>query len=322
LRDFARPRIVSSKCLEFAPCRYNEIMISSPVVRSLKPHVDFTPVCPEVEIGLGVPRDPIRIVKAPAGPRLVQPKTGRDLTGEMSAFVEGFLGALGRVDGFILKSRSPSCGIKDTKVYAGPEKTTPASRAGGFFGGRVVERFPGLAVEDEGRLTNLRVREHFLTKVFALAALRGVEGRRNLSDLVVFHTDNKLLLMAYSQKQLRLLGRLVGNHAGMRPPEILRLYRPGFETALARPARAGSCINVLLHALGYFSRKLGSKEKAFFLDALGAYREGRSPLSVPVGIMKSYLVRFGEPYLERQTFLAPYPDPLASPADSGRGRDL
>jgi uncharacterized protein YbgA (DUF1722 family)/uncharacterized protein YbbK (DUF523 family) len=322
LREFARPRIISSKCIEFAACRYNGAMIPSPVVNLLMPRVEFLPVCPEVEIGLGIPRHPIRIIKSGTGLRLLQPETGKDVTDDMTDFVDGFLNTVENVDGFVLKFRSPSCGMKDVKMYSGTEKGASASKGAGFFGGEVVRRFAGLAIEDEGRLTNFKIREHFLTKIFTLASFRTVEVSGRMRDIVQFHTENKLLLMAYSQKQLRSLGRLVANPDKKSIGALLADYRTGLETAMAAAPRSSSCINVLMHGMGYFSKQLAHKEKAFFLDSLQEFREQRVPLSVPVGILKSYIVRFDEPYLGQQTFFDPYPEEMVSVTDSGKGRKL
>ena len=321
MREFARPRIVSSKCIEFAACRYNGAMIPSPVVKLLMPYVDFLPVCPEVEVGLGVPRAPIRIVRRGKDLRLLQPASGKDLTREMTAFVDRFLDGVADVDGFILKFRSPSCGMKDVKIHSSTGEG-PAGKGAGFFGSQVVRRFSGLAVEDEGRLTNYRIREHFLTKIFTFAAFRKVEAGARMRDLVQFHAENKLTLMAYSQKHMRALGRLVANPERRPPREVVVGYRSGLEAAMANAPRSPSCINVLMHALGYFSKQLTHREKAVFLDSLQDFREERVPLSVPVGIMKSYLVRFEEPYLMQQTFFDPYPETMLSVADSGKGREL
>jgi uncharacterized protein YbgA (DUF1722 family)/uncharacterized protein YbbK (DUF523 family) len=322
VRRFPRPTVILSKCIEFEACRYNGAMIPSDVVKILMPHVEFRPVCPEVEIGLGVPRHPIRIIRAGKDLRLVQPETGRDLTDDMAGFVKKFLDAVTDVDGFVLKFRSPSCGMKEVRIYSGIEKGAASSKGAGFFGGAVADRFSGLAVEDEGRLKNFRIREHFLTRLFTLAAFREVEVRGKMRDLVGFQTENKLLLMAYSQKQMRTLGRLVANPEKRSVEEIIAGYRNGLEAALGTAPRCASCINVLMHAMGYFSRQLAAKEKAFFLDALTDFREQRIPLSVPVGILKSYIVRFDEPYLARQTFFEPYPDSIISVTDSGKGRSL
>ena len=163
----ARPRVVISKCIEFAACRYDGTMISDEFVRCLKTRVDFVPVCPEMEVGLGCPRDPIRIVAAQGTVRLVQPTTGRDVSDAMREFSRKFLDGLGTVDGFLLKARSPSCGIRDVKIFGGPQDAEPQGLGRGFFGGAVLARFPDLAVEDEEGLARAAIRERFLEKLFA-----------------------------------------------------------------------------------------------------------------------------------------------------------
>ena len=326
MRDFARPRIVSSKCLEFEACRYNGARISSDEVRQLFPHADFLPVCPEVEIGLGIPRSPIRIVD-PEERRLIQPETGRDLTGAMGGFLKRFLGPLekvgaGGVDGFILKYRSPSCGLKNVKTFATADSKTPAGKGAGLFGAAVLERFSGLPIEDEGRLKDYRIREAFLTQLFALASFRKTQSSGQMKELVRFQSENKLLLMAHAEKHMRALGRIVANPVKRPVDEVMAGYRDGLEKALVTPMRSTSCVNVLMHALGYFKKQLTSREKKFFLAALEDYRAKRVPLSVPVGIMRSHIVRFEESYLDNQTFFEPYPAGLVTVTDSGKGREL
>jgi uncharacterized protein YbgA (DUF1722 family)/uncharacterized protein YbbK (DUF523 family) len=321
MRTFAKPRVVVSKCLGFAACRYNGVTIHEEFVERLKAHVEFMPVCPEMEIGLGCPRDPIRIVESGGRRRLVQPSTGRDVTAEMETFAQTFLDGVGEVDGFILKSRSPSCGIKDVKTFPKPDAKVPKELGCGMFGGPVVERFPNRAVEDEGRLTNFVLREHFLTRIFARADYREVRRAGTAAGLVDFHSRNKALLMAYHQTEMRAMGRLVANHAKRPWPEVMEEYGEHLGRAMAKPPRPTSIINVLMHLEGIVSEKLGAAEKALFLDTLDKYRTGRAPLSVLTMLVRSWGVRFGEEHLLGQTFLEAYPERLTDISDSGKGRD-
>jgi uncharacterized protein YbgA (DUF1722 family)/uncharacterized protein YbbK (DUF523 family) len=314
-----RPRLVVSRCLDLAACRYNGAIIQAPWVRRLEPFVELVPVCPEVEIGLGVPRDPVRLVVAGGETRMVQPSTGRDLTAAMSSFSAGFLDRVGPVEGFLLKSRSPSCGIKDTKTYTGAEQPMPAGKSAGLFAGAVVERFGDRAVEDEGRLTNFRLRHHFLVKMFALARLRGLGDGGRLGDLVAFHARHKLLLMAYREAAMRRLGRQVADGAGRSFPELLADYRALLAQALAHPARASAHVNVLMHAMGYLKNGLSPAEKTHFLAVLDDYRAGRLPLLAPLTALRSWIARFDEPYLAGQVYFDPYPPQLLAPSDSGNG---
>lgn len=322
MRNFPKPIVVVSRCIEFDRCRYNGLMISSLAVRKLRPHVKFVPVCPEVEIGLGIPRDPIRIISGGETQKLIQPATDRDVTEGMKQFAGAFLDSLEEVDGFILKSRSPSCGVKDVKVYSGAGKGMSSSRGAGFFGGAVVERYPLLPIEDEGRLTNFVIREHFLTRLFTLASFREMKAKASMKELVRFQTENKSLLMGYSQKELRILGKIVANHEKKPAGEVLKDYQQHLWNVFSRPPRDTSNINVLMHAMGHFSEALSSKEKSFFLNTLEEYRDERVPLSVPVSILKSWAVRFDDDYLLHQTFIEPYPEQLVEITDSGKGRKL
>ncbi|MEO0086223.1 MAG: DUF523 and DUF1722 domain-containing protein [candidate division WOR-3 bacterium] len=316
-----RPRVVFSRCLGFDRCRYNGEIINDDFCNRLRRHVEPVTVCPEMEIGLGVPRDPIRIVYQAEEPRLVQPATGRDLSEPMRDFCRDFLAGVGVVDGFVLKSRSPSCGTRDVKSYNEEGNIRPAARRRGFFGAVVMDEFPESPVEDEGRLKNFLIRESFLSRLFALARFRQLREEPTMAGLVEFHTTHKLLLMAYDQETLRRLGRLVANPEHRPLSELLTDYQSGLARALSRPPKYTNAVNVLLHAFGYFSRRLNAAEKGFLLDSLERYRAGRLPLSAPVSIIQSWIVRFGENYLAGQVFFQPYPDELRELGDSGKGRD-
>ncbi len=313
--------MVVSKCLTFAACRYNGLMINSETVEALKKHVDFIPVCPEMEIGLGLPRQPIRVVERKSNKRLLQPSSGLDVTGKMHDFSRSYLDGIKEVDGFLLKSRSPSCGIKDVKFYSGPEHPAPLGKTRGFFGQAVLEKFPGAAIEDEARLENFSIREHFFTKLFALADLRKVVDSGEMKELVAFHSRNKYLLMAYSQAKLKVLGHIVANHENKDFTKLIEDYRTEFSSALSHAPKHTSHINSLMHTLGYFSDKISSGEKQYFLDSLQSYRNGKLPLSVPQSLIRSWIVRFNEEYLKEQTFFRPFPEDLVEITDSGKGRD-
>ena len=324
MRTFTRPIVIISKCLEFAACRYNGLMVSSPVVRLLTPLVEFRPVCPEVEIGLGVPRDPIRIIESKSRRSLYQPASGRDVTDAMNEFTRGVFSKLGEADGFILKTRSPSCGIKDVKVYpgGGAHHAPLTGKGAGFFGGAVVERLPGLAIEDEGRLENYNIREHFFTKLYTLADFRQVAKTRSPGKLVDFQSRHKLLLMAYSQKEMRALGVIAAAPEKLPWDTLAAEYRAHLQLALSRMPRATAHINVMMHALGYFKDELSPAEKDFFLDQLTEYRREKLPLSAVIAVMRSWVVRFRNEYLGMQTYFEPYPESLSAVSDSGKGREL
>ena len=167
-----RPIVVISRCIDFDACRYNGQVIRASLREELEPHIELRPICPELEIGLGVPRDPVRLVRSAGGARMVQPSTGRDLTRSMDSFSRTYLAGVDEADGFILKSRSPSCGVRDAKRFHSDAEDAEHDSGPGLFAARVLERFPYAAIEDEAGLNDLRLRDQFLTKVWALASLR------------------------------------------------------------------------------------------------------------------------------------------------------
>ena len=309
MSTFPRPIVVISRCIDFDSCRYNGQVIRASLREELEPHIDLRPICPELEIGLGVPRDPVRLVRSGGGPRMVQPSTGRDLTTPMEHFSQRYLSTVEDADGFILKSRSPSCGIRNAKQFHSDAEGAGHDNGPGLFTARVLDRFPYAAVEDEGRLNDLRLRDHFLTKLWALASFREATAA-GPSALVDFHARNKLLLMAHNQTRMRALGRLVAQ-AGTAPRErLVAEYRAGLGAALARPARPGNNVNVLMHALGHVSEQLSARERSHFLATLDSYREGRVTLGAAQAVVGAWAARFEVPYLAGQTFLAPYPAEL------------
>jgi uncharacterized protein YbbK (DUF523 family) len=233
---FGRPCIVVSQCLELAPVRYDGELIASPIIRRLAHHVDLVPVCPEVGIHLGVPRDPILLVRAGGHVRLRQPSTGRDLTEPMDDFAEDFLDRLGSADGFILKSRSPSCGIGDVKLLAGVEDDAVVlGMTSGRFAAAVLARFPEAATEDEVGLADLRRRHHWLTRVFTRATLRAVVESGRADALREFHAAHRLLLAAHDPSAADDLGRLVHGVDAVRFADVARAYARTVDRALRRP---------------------------------------------------------------------------------------
>ncbi|QYZ79129.1 DUF1722 domain-containing protein [Methanofollis formosanus] len=316
MQTFERPRVVVSRCIDFDHCRWNGDMIRSEVVQRMKEHVEFVPVCAEAEIGLGIPREPVRLVEEHDEIRLVQHETDRDVTEMMTDFAASFLDGLGEVDGFLLKSRSPSCGTRGVKIYRSMKGGTSQGTTAGLFAQAVLTRHPDLPVEDEGRLRNRRIREHFLVRLFTLAAFRAARAHGDIHSLADFHARNKLLLMAYSQKELQTLGRVAANQEKRSVEEVTATYEAHLRTALERPPRAASRINVLFHALGYFKDRLSPEEKAFFLETVEQYRRDEVALCPNLTILRSWIVRFGIDYLADQTFFSPLPPGLmAVPPD-------
>jgi len=315
-----KPILVVSKCLGDAKCRYNGQAINDDFVKSLQPYVSIIETCPEVEIGLGIPRDPIRIAIVDGVHKLYQPATGLDCTEKMLDFTENFLENLPEPDGFILKNRSPSCGPFDCKIYQGMEKSARSERGSGFFGGAVLEKYKDVAVEDEGRLKNFSIRQSFLTRIFANARLRKVIESNSMGKLMEFHASCKYLMMGYNQTKLRMLGKIVANQDKKTLDEVFNFYKTEFNKALYGVPKRNSMINVLEHIMGGMKKQISSGEKQFFLNSIEEYRDERIPLSAVLYILRTWITRFEVEYLLKQVLFEPYPIELMQVTDSGKGR--
>lgn len=316
MEEFNKPNVVISRCLGFDACRYNGMGLKDDFIEALKDYINIITVCPEVSIGLSTPRDPIRVVSINNKLELFQPKTNNMLTEKIVEFSNDFLNNIKEIDGFILKSSSPSCGFKNVKVYNGLLPSSSSTKGSGFFGASVSSTFPYTAIEDEGRLTNYRIRNNFLIKIFTSASFRKVKATKSMKELVDFHSKNKLMLMAYSQKHLKELGKIVSNHDKKPVEDIFNEYEKYLQFAFEKIPRYTSNINVLMHALGYFSKEISQRERSFILENFEKYKNGTVHINTPVEIIKSYAIRFEINYLLQQTFFQPYPEELISLRDS------
>lgn len=300
-----------STCLLGEKVRYDGGHKLDPFIRdTLGQWVEFVPVCPEVECGLPVPREAMRLVGEPGSPRLMTIKTGIDHTGRMLAWAEARLEGLAREDlcGFIFKSKSPSSGLERIKVYPADGPGMPVKRGVGIFARLFMQSFPYLPVEDEGRLHDPVIRENFIERVFVMQRWRQLAaGNASAGDLVEFHTRHKLLLMAHSIEGYRSLGRLVAA-AGQTPRvELFQSYPEELMRALRLAATPKKNVNVLTHILGYFKKVLAPDEKQEVLELIGAYGAGHVPLLVPLTLIKHYVRKYGQTYLEKQYYLNPHP---------------
>jgi uncharacterized protein YbgA (DUF1722 family)/uncharacterized protein YbbK (DUF523 family) len=276
--------------------------------------VEWVPVCPEVEVGLGTPRETMRLVAAGETVRLVFPKSGRDLTTEMTRFSEGRVRALEAegLSGYVLKKDSPTCGLFRVRIYAGEERGMPATKDGrGLFAAALARRFPNLPLEEEGRLNDPLLRENFVERVFAYHRLQGFFATPwKLGDLVRFHTVHKLTLMAHSPQAYQELGRLVAGAKGRPRPALRAEYKTRFMAALAVLATKGRHANVLMHIAGYLRQGVEEADRKELSDVITDYRRGLVPLIVPITLLKHHLRRLGIPYIAEQVYLDPHPREL------------
>jgi uncharacterized protein YbgA (DUF1722 family)/uncharacterized protein YbbK (DUF523 family) len=320
----SKPVVVVSKCIEHGYCRYDSSQISSAFIKRLENYVEMVTVCPEVEIGLSIPREAIRIIQVDDEKRLVYSQSGEDITERMVGFSRDYINQIKkrRLHGFILKSRSPSCGVKDVKLYKTVGKSAAlGEKTGGFFGKAIIEAFEGLPIEDEGRLRNYNIREHFLTRIFTLHQFATVIEKNTMKALIEFHSHNKYLLMAYHQLNQKKLGKIVANHSDNAVDEVIAAYYQLLQKSLSTPLRRSGNMNMLMHLLGYFKNDLEKEEKAYFLDVLEQYSMKKVPFSVPIAIIYAWVIRFDETYLKEQTIFRPYPLEILDVADSGKGLD-
>jgi uncharacterized protein YbgA (DUF1722 family) len=228
----------------------------------------------------------------------------------MNDFANSYLNNLPSVDGFILKNKSPSCGIKAVRVYMGSGNSRPRRDGVGAFAREVYNRFYQLPVEDEGRLRNGLIREDFLARIFTLANYRKIIEDGDFHDIIDFHSRNKLLIMAHNQEYSVEMGRLISNRHE-NPLEIVKEKYGGLLfKAFSIPSKPSSNVNIMQHAFGYFSKELNHEEKDFFLKTLEKYRLGQYPLLVSQNILRTWILRFDEEYLEQQSFFQPYPEDL------------
>jgi uncharacterized protein YbgA (DUF1722 family)/uncharacterized protein YbbK (DUF523 family) len=282
------------------------------LTETLGPFVEWVPVCPEVEIGLGVPRDTIRLVGEAAAPRLVVERTGEDLTARMQRYARSRARELEALDlhGYALKRGSPSCGLFRVRVYDG-EGGAPRATGTGAFAQALVGQLPLLPVEEEGRLGDPAIRENFIERVFAMAQWRGFVSRRpKPGDLVAYHTAQKFAVLAHSPSHYASLGRLVAAAGGGRLGARLAEYGTLLIQALSVRATRAWHANVLQHLAGFFKRGLDGTERAELADVIHDYRRGLVPLVVSLTLIRHHVRRLSVAYLADQTYLSPHPNEL------------
>jgi len=277
---------------------------------------DWVPVCPEVETGLGIHREPMRLVGTAKEARLITRRTHIDHTDRMLKWARGRIRELSRENlcGFIFKSRSPSSGMRHVKIYS--EEGVSGPVGSGIWAGALMAANPLLPVEDESRLREAGVRENFIERVFVYHRWRQLLAERpSTGRLVEFHSDHKYLIMAHSPALLRQLGRILSSSEstqGKKPMarELYAAYLPALMEALRLRATVKKNVNVLNHIMGYFSRTLAPDEKQELLEVIKDYHRGLTPLVVPVTLINHYVRKYDEPYLSHQLYLNPHPAEL------------
>ncbi len=279
---------------------------------TLGEYFEWVPVCPEVEIGMGTPREPIHLIQVHGDIRLVGIRSETDHTDAMRSYARRRLEELAGEDlsGYVLKKDSPSCGLERVRVHHGRGQVTRSGR--GLFAADLAERFPNLPIEEEGRLCDPRLRDNWIERVFAYRRLQTLwSARWRLGDLVAFHTAHKLVLLAHSPKAYERLGRLVARAKSRPRTELRDIYEREFMAALAKMATPGRHANVMQHIVGYFRDNLDDASRRELLGHIQDYRHGLVPLIVPVTLIAHYVRVFDVGYLKGQVYLSPHPKELA-----------
>ncbi len=305
-------RIGISACLLGENVRYDGGHKRDPFLTGvLGDYVEWVSVCPELEMGLGVPREAIQLERKNDLIQLVGTKSRIDHTGTMKQWARGRLAELAKKDlcGYVLKKNSPSCGMERVRVY---DKNGAPSRAGrGMFAEALMERFGLLPVEEEGRLQGPKLRENFIERVFAYRRVRNLfAGRWTAGQVVAFHARHKLLLMAHSPQACRELGKLVAGVKKTPRKAFQDAYERQFMEGMKAIATRGRHTNVLQHMLGYLRDHLDRESTEEIVSLNEDYRLGLEPLVAPVTLIRHYVRRFDIEYLRGQVYLEPHPKEL------------
>ena len=278
------------------------------ITDTLGNYVEFVPVCPEVEFGLGVPREAMHLEGNPADPRLVTIRTKTDHTEGMKNWALRRLPELENegLCGFIFKSGSPSSGLERVKIYG--EQGEPVKTGVGIFARKFMSRFPLLPVEDEGRLHDPQLRENFIERIFALKRWREVMTQKAaLKSLIDFHTSHKFLILSHSRKHYQQMGQLVARSDDLPLKERFAAYQALFLEALRIKTTLKKHTDVLRHVTGFFKKDISGDEKQELLEVIDHYKQGLIPLIVPVTLLRHYVRKYNQPYLKNQWYLEPHP---------------
>lgn len=276
----------------------------------LSDYFEYVSICPELEIGMGVPRKTVRLVGELDHPEMIEPTTGKNWTDKMNSYSEKKVAKLGDICGYLFKKGSPSCGAFRTKVYQ--DSGIPLPNGQGLFAAEVCRRWPLLPVEDEGRLNDAKLRENFIARVFGYDRLKKLCKKRfKKGDWVHFHSQNKYLLLAHSRKHYTELGELVAHISEYSATDFKEKYSEIYMNTLAIKTTTKKNYDVLQHILGFLKKHLTKDQKANIIDVLNQYYRGIIPLIVPITLLRHYIEVFDIPYIKDQYYLSPHPMELS-----------
>ena len=310
-----KPKIVVSECLYGTKCRYDGQGYNDKVIQSLKDYVDIQTVCPELAIGLSIPREPIRIEmnKENEEYRLIDYNSKNDYTNQMTEFSEEFINGLDDIDGFILKSRSPTCGLKDAKVYYCGNKCSIRSNENGFFSQKIIDKYDYLPIENEGRLKNYNIRDNFFTRIFFINNLK------NNKNIIEFHENNLLLLKSYDEESTNEVSDILNEN---RMEDQVHQYKEKVLNIVSNQRKKENKLSIIIKVFEKYKNMLNEEEINMFNGLIESYENQRIPFSTLEVVIKMYATRFKDKDILNQTFFYPYPENLINITDSGKGRKL
>ena len=310
-----KPKIVVSECLYGTKCRYDGQGYNDKVIQSLKDYVDIQTVCPELAIGLSIQREPIRIEmnKENEEYRLIDYNSKNDYTNQMTEFSEEFINGLDDIDGFILKSRSPTCGLKDAKVYYRGNKCSIRSNENGFFSQKIIDKYDYLPIENEGRLKNYNIRDNFFTRIFFINNLK------NNKNIIEFHKNNLLLLKSYDEESTNEVSDILNEN---RMEDQVHQYKEKVLNIVSNQRKKENKLSIIIKVFEKYKNMLNEEEINMFNGLIESYENQRIPFSTLEVVIKMYATRFKDKDILNQTFFYPYPENLINITDSGKGRKL
>jgi uncharacterized protein YbgA (DUF1722 family)/uncharacterized protein YbbK (DUF523 family) len=298
-----------SACLMGEPVRWNGGHSKDRYLTDiLGQYVEYVPVCPEVECGMGVPRETLRLVGDPDNPNLVTSKTNIDHTQKMTQWAKKRVKELEKENlcGFVFKKKSPSSGL--FRVPVRTSKGMPQKKGQGIFARVFTEHFPLVPVEEDGRLNDSKLRETFIEQIFTLMRWREtLSKKKSMGNLVDFQTRHKLMMMSHSPNHMRVMGKLVAGGKALDIKDVFTQYEILLLWVLSLKTTLKKNINVLQHIMGYFKKQLSPDEKQELLEIIGSYRQEHVPLIVPVTLLNHYVRKYQQPYLAQQVYLNPHP---------------
>jgi uncharacterized protein YbbK (DUF523 family)/uncharacterized protein YbgA (DUF1722 family) len=308
MSGFTRPRIGISKCLEFDMCRYDGSRINNNFVRIMRKYVDFITVCPEVGIGLGSPRKPIRLVNIDGQKNLYQPSTEKNLTDDMYNFTKKFVASNTKLDGFIFKRDSPTCGISDVRLYHKLGDHVGYDKTSGMFSEGVLREFPNIVKEDEKRLDNISIRENFLTRIFVLADLRESLENNSVEKLFGFFSRNMLLFLCHDKKLTAQLGSIFKIEDNF--VVVSQEFKNIIPTILSCIPKKNTIIDTYNYIFSLIKSNLSESEKSHYYSLIDEFENNLVSQYEISTLLYSWALRYDLKSIIDQSIFNPFPKNL------------